>query len=103
MLFWRQPEKGCKVARRLELCRGGDRGGDGRSRNDADAGDCRQLTTGVVIPMPGPDRLLDLLDASLQITELVCNGRHRDPRMRRDAAIGLVSDDADQLCYPPDT
>ena len=53
--------------------------------------------------MPGPDRLLDLLDASLQITELVCHGRHRDPCMWRDAAIDLVSDDADQLRYPPDT
>src|SRR3954449_4056780 len=65
MLFWCQPEKGCKVAGRLELCRGGNRGGDGRSRNDADTGDCRQPTTGVVVSMPGPDRLLDLLDASL--------------------------------------
>src|SRR4051794_39895114 len=65
ILFWCQPEKGCKVASRLELCRGSNRGGDGRSRNDADTGDCRQPATGVVVSMPGPDRLLDLLDASL--------------------------------------
>src|SRR3954447_8344345 len=103
MLFWCQPEKGCKVARRLELCRGSHRGGDGRSRNDADPWDRRQPATGFVVPVPGPDRLLDLLDASLQITELVCHRRHRDPGMRRDAAIGLVSDDADQLRHSPDT
>src|SRR5215208_6185127 len=102
MLFWCQPEKGCKVARRLELCRGGDSSGDGRSRYDADPGNCRQPTTGVVVSMPGPDRLLDLLDASLQITELVCHGRHRNPGMWRDAAVGFVSDNADQLRYPPD-
>src|SRR3954453_17458801 len=65
ILFWCQPEKGCKVASRLELCRGSNRGGDGRSRNDADTGDCRQPATGVVVSIPGPDRLLDLLDASL--------------------------------------
>src|SRR5690349_6227650 len=102
MLFWCEPEEGCEVARRLELCRGSNRGGDSRSRYDTDPGDGRQPTTGVVVSMPGPDRLLDLLDASLQITELVCHRGHRDPGMRWDAAIGLVSDDADQLHYPPD-
>src|SRR5215210_5208946 len=103
MLFWCQPEKGCKVAGRLKLCRGRNRGGNGRSRNDADTRDGRQPTTGLVVSMPSPDRLLDLLDASLQITELVCHRPHRDPGMWRDAAIGLVSDDADQLRYPTDT
>src|SRR4051812_3272239 len=102
MLSWCQPEKGCEVTRRLELCRGGDRDGDGRSRYEADPRDRRQPTTGVVVAMPGPDRLLDLLDASLQITELVCHRRHRDPGIRRDAVTGFVSDDADQLRYPPD-
>src|SRR5690242_12904820 len=88
MLFWCEPEEGCEVARRLELCRGSNRGGDSRSRYDTDPGDGRQPTTGVVVSMPGPDRLLDLLDASLQITELVCHRGHRDPGMRWDAAIG---------------
>src|SRR5689334_17968338 len=101
MLFWCQPEEGCEVARRLELCRGGDTGGDGRSRYEPDPGNRLQPTTGLVVPVPGPDRLLDLLDASLQVTELVCDRRHCDPRIWRDAAVGLVPDNTNQLRYPP--
>src|SRR4051812_27132235 len=47
MLFWCQPEKGCKVAGRLELCWGGERGGGGRRRKYCGNRGCCQPPTRV--------------------------------------------------------